>query len=72
MPTETLFGSDWQKLAFKQINIPEQYSERFWHKREKKVARMAIKRRRQNNGIAMKKRFKGKYQRGLIRIICNL
>jgi hypothetical protein len=39
-----LFGSDWQKLVCKQINIPEQYSERFWHERGKKVARMAINR----------------------------
>jgi hypothetical protein len=66
-----LFGSDWQKLVCKQINIPEQYSERFWHERGKKVARMAINRRRQNTGIAMKKRFKGKYRRGLISMVCN-
>jgi hypothetical protein len=51
-------------LVCKQINIPEQYSECFWHERGKKVASMAINRRRQNTGIAMKKRFKGKYPGG--------
>jgi hypothetical protein len=59
-----LFSSDWQKVVCKQINIPEQYSERFWHERGKKVARMAINRRRQNTGISMKKGFKGKYPGG--------
>jgi hypothetical protein len=53
-------GSDWQKLVCKQINIPEQYAECFWQERGKKVARMAINRRRQNTGISMKKRFKDK------------
>jgi hypothetical protein len=56
-----MFGSDWQKLVCKQINIPEQYAERFWQERGKKVARMAINRRRQNTGISTKKRFKGKF-----------
>jgi hypothetical protein len=54
------FGYDWQKLVCKQINIPEQYSESSGQERGKKVARIAINRRRQNTGIAMKKRFKGK------------
>jgi hypothetical protein len=58
---EKMFGSDWQKLVCKQINIPEQNAERFWQERGKKVARMAINRRRQNTGISMKKRFKGKF-----------
>lgn len=55
-----MFGSDWQRLVCKQINIPEQYAERFWQERGKRVARMAINRRRQNTAIAMKKKFKGK------------
>jgi hypothetical protein len=53
------FGSDWQKLICKQINIPEQYAERFWQERGKKVVRMAINQRRQNTEISTKKRFKG-------------
>lgn len=58
-----MFGSDWQRLVCKQINIPEQYAERFWQERGKRVARMAINRRRHNTAIAMKKRFKGKTYR---------
>jgi hypothetical protein len=66
-----LLGSNWQKLVCKQINIPEQYSEHFWHKRGKKKARMAINRRRQNTGITVKKRFKGMYPRRLNSMVCN-
>jgi hypothetical protein len=56
-----MFGSDWQKLVCEQINIPEQYAERFWQERGKESARMGINRRRQNTGISMKKRFKSKF-----------
>jgi hypothetical protein len=56
-----MFGLDWQKLVCKQINISEQYAERFRQERGRKVARMSINRRRQNTGISMKKRFKGKF-----------
>jgi hypothetical protein len=47
--------------ALSNIGIPEQYAERFWQERGKKVARMVINRRRQNTGISMKKRFKIKF-----------
>jgi hypothetical protein len=43
-----IVDDDVEMLVCKQINIPEQYAERFWQERGKKVARMAINRRRQN------------------------
>jgi hypothetical protein len=54
-----MFGSDWQKLGRKHINVPDQYAEWFWQERGKKVARIAINRQRQNTGIPMKEKFKG-------------
>ena len=53
------FGSDWQKLVCKQVNVLDDYAEAFWKDKGRNAARTSINNKRGNTSVAIGKKFKG-------------